>query len=174
MKCTLLSLFAGFCLTLPAQQVALPAASTTPATKDVVAPLPRVYDEDIDAMQQIEEAVAEAQRTGKNVMCQVGGNWCKWCLRFADFVKKDAEISQVIDQSYVYIHVNYPRQNPGPLLERLGNPGRFGYPVMVVLSAEGKVVHIQDSSFLESGDSYDQKKVLRFLKLWTPQTMSKN
>lgn len=130
------------------------------------APLERVYNEQIDAMQQVEDAVEEARRTGRNVICQVGGNWCKWCLRFADFVKKDAEIAQCIADNYVYCHVNYPRQNPGALLERLGNPGRFGYPVLVVLNSKGQVIHTQDSALLEKGDSYDRKKVLRFLNCW--------
>lgn len=134
--------------------------------KTVQAPLERVYDEQIDAMQQVEDAAAEARRTGRNVICQVGGNWCKWCLRFADFVKNDTEIAQCLADNYVYRHVNYPRQNPGPLLKRLGNPGRFGYPVLVVINGEGEVIHTQDTSLLEKGDSYDRKKVLRFLNCW--------
>ena len=53
-------------------------------------------------------------------------------------------------------------------MKRLGNPGRFGYPVFVVLDGKGKVLHIQDSSFLEEGKGYDKAKVLRFFKNWTP------
>ena len=36
---------------------------------------------------------------------------------------------------------------------------------------EGKVMHIQDSSFLEQGQGYDQEKVLRFFKNWTPKAV---
>ena len=35
----------------------------------------------------------------------------------------------------------------------------------------GKVLHIQDSSFLEEGKGYNEEKVLRFLKSWTPQAI---
>lgn len=129
----------------------------------------KVYDETIDPMTQIDNALAEAQQTGKYVICQVGGNWCPWCLRFADFIKKDTTVAKVIADNFVYIHVNYPRRGqPTELINRLGNPGRFGYPVMVVLNTDGKVIHTQDSSFLESGQGYDPKKVLRFLRNWTP------
>ena len=39
-------------------------------------------------------------------------------------------------------------------------PARFGFPVFVFLNAEGNVIHIQDSSFLEQGNGYDTKKVV--------------
>ena len=58
------------------------------------------------------------------------------------------------------------------MMQRLGNPGRFGYPVFVVLNAKGKVIHTQDSSFLEEGNGYDKKKVVRFFKNWTPSAVT--
>ena len=140
--------------------------------------LKQVYDETINPMVQIDQAVAKAKASGKFVICQVGGNWCPWCLRFADFISKDDTIKKVIDDNFVYIHVNYnPRKSGGDeqarqaamLMRRLSNPGRFGYPVFVVLDEEGRVVHIQDSSFLEEGQGYSREKVLRFFKNWTPK-----
>lgn len=41
------------------------------------------------------------------------------------------------------------------MLKRLNNPGRFGYPVFVVLNGKGQVIYIQDSSFLEEGNGYN-------------------
>ena len=139
--------------------------------------LKRVYNENIDPMEQIDEAVAKAKAGGKFVICQVGGNWCPWCLRFADFVEKDTAVSKVVNESFEYIHVNYnPRKKEGDasqekalqLMKRLNNPQRFGFPVFVVLNEEGRVLHIQDSSFLEEGKGYDEQKTLRFLRNWTP------
>ena len=142
--------------------------------------LKKVYDEDINPIEQIDQAVLKAKTEGKFVICQVGGNWCPWCLRFADFITKDTTISNVIDESFVYIHVNYnPRKSEGEekvqlakaMLKRLDNPARFGFPVFVVLDEEGRVIHTQDSSFLEEGQSYDKEKVLRFFKNWTPKAV---
>ena len=139
--------------------------------------LKKVYDETANPMQQIDQAVSKAAKSDKNVICQLGGNWCRWCLMFADYITKDTEISQFIDENYVYIHVNYnPRDRAdqakakqnADLLKRLNNAGRFGYPVLVVLNPEGKVIHIQDSSFLEQDNGYNKDKVMRFLKSWTP------
>ena len=142
--------------------------------------LKKVYNEDINPIEQIDQALLKANNSGKFVICQVGGNWCPWCLRFADFITNDATISKVINDNFEYIHVNYnPRKSGGEekekqataLMKRLDNCGRFGFPVFVVLDRTGKVIHIQDSSFLEEGKSYNQQKVLRFFKNWTPQAV---
>ena len=142
--------------------------------------LKKVYDESIDPMTQIDNAISKADRNGKFVICQVGGNWCRWCLMFADFISKDNEITELIDKNFEYIHVNYnPRERNDEskmkkaeaMLARLGNPGRFGYPVFVVLDGDGKVIHIQDSSLLEEGNGYNKSKVLRFFSNWTPEAV---
>ncbi len=122
-------------------------------------PLKKVYDETINPMEQIDRALATARSSQqpKLVICQVGGNWCPWC-------------------HFLLIHVNYhPRKaqdaSAEALMSRLGHPQRFGFPVFVVLDSEGRVVHIQDSSFLEEGKGYSKEKVLRFLNAWTPEAI---
>ena len=149
-------------------------------TADAQSNLKKVYDESLDPITQIDQALVKAGKEGKHVICQVGGNWCRWCLMFADFISKDNEIMDIINKSFVYIHVNYnPRERSDQskmkkaetMLTRLGNPGRFGYPVFVVLDEDGKVLHIQDSSFLEEGNGYNKTKVIRFLSNWTPEAV---
>lgn len=135
--------------------------------------LPKVYDETIDPTLQINQAVTQAKEQNKYVICQVGGNWCGWCLRFADFVTKDADINKIINDNYIYIHVNYhPRQKNPDLMKRLGNPGRFGFPVFVILDTDGKVLHIQNSAYLEEGNGYSKKLVTEFFKAWTPTAVN--
>ena len=142
--------------------------------------LKKVYNENINPIEQIDQAVAKAKSEGKFVICQVGGNWCHWCLKFADFIEKDTTISKIIADNFEYIHVNYnPRKSQGEeklaqgraLMKRLNNAGRFGYPVFVVLDEEGRILHIQDSGLLEEGEGYNQKKVLSFFKNWTPKAV---
>lgn len=142
--------------------------------------LKHVYNEDINPLEQIDQALLKANSEGKFVVCQVGGNWCIWCLRFASFMSNDADISQLVKDNFEFIHVNYnPRKSGGPekaqqaaaLMKRLDNCGRFGYPVFVVLDDKGRVIHIQDSSFLEENQGYSKEKVLRFFKNWTPKAV---
>ena len=141
----------------------------------------KVYDEKINPLEQIDKAVSKAKSEGKFVICQVGGNWCPWCLKLTDFISRDTAISQMIAANFEYIHVNYnPRKSQGAeqlvqgemLMKRLCHAGRFGYPVLVVLDEAGRVIHIQDSGLLEEGEGYNQKKVLDFLKGWTPKAVN--
>lgn len=156
------------------------ASAIAQNSKTAQSGLKKVYDESINQMEQIDKALVKAKTEGKFVICQVGGNWCPWCLRFADFITKDADISKLLSDNFVYIHVNYnPRKKDDgnaktaeAMLKRLNNPGRFGYPVFVVLNQKGKVLHIQDSSFLEEGQGYNKEKVLRFFKNWTPKAVN--
>ena len=142
------------------------------------AQIKKVYDENINPLEQIDKAVAQASEQGKFVICQVGGYWCPWFLCFAYLISKDEEIVLFVDENFVYIHVNYNPRNTSnesrdkAMLQRLGNPGRFGYPVFVVLDTKGTVLHIQDSSFLEEGKGYDKEKVMRFFKGWTPKAVT--
>ena len=145
--------------------------------------LKKVYDEELNQMTQIDKALAEASASNKFVICQVGGNWCPWCLRFAAFIENDVDISKMVGNNFVYIHVNYNphnvsspelKESTDQMMKRLGSPGRFGFPVFVVLDQEGRVIHTQDSSFLELGNSYDKEKVMRFFECWTPEAVNKH
>ena len=79
----------------------------------------------------------------------------------------------------MYIHVNYnsrqsdevQKEISAKMMKRLGNPARFGFPVFVVLDENGKVIHTQDSGFLEEGKGYNKEKVMRFFECWTPKAV---
>ena len=134
----------------------------------------KVYDESIDPFEQIDQAVAKAKTDGKYVICQLGGNWCSWCIKFAKFIKEDAEIDKVVNENFVYIHVNYKSRKDElaqKVSKRLGNAGRFGFPVLVILNPDGSVLHIQNSSYLEEGQGYNKAKVLDFFSKWTPASV---
>lgn len=128
----------------------------------------KLYDPSLDGMKQINEAISSAKATGKHVLVQYGGNWCPWCIRFDAFCKGDSEITKIIEGNYVSIKLNYSPENKNEAANVfLGNPSRFGFPVFIIIDGSGKVLHIQDSALLESGQGYDQKKVAGFMKNWT-------
>ena len=132
-----------------------------------------LYDEKADAVAQIQSAVSDASKDGKYVVCQVGGNWCPWCIRFSDFITTNDTINQIVKENFVYIHVNYSAANKNPeAMKMLANPARFGFPVLVILDEKGNVIHIQDSSYLEEGQGYNTKKVEDFFKKWTPKAVT--
>ena len=56
-----------------------------------------MYDENVNAMNQIRQAVEQAKLSQKYVLCQVGGNWCPWCIRFAHFADTNATVNKIIE-----------------------------------------------------------------------------
>lgn len=168
--------FVMMCLALPlmAQAPTITTSKDTPVKgkKDEVKAPEKIYDESINAMVQIDKAIEEARRTNRMVICQVGGNWCPWCIRFSQFINQDKEIAEIVKKHFVYIHVNTSKENKNiEALKRLGNPGRFGYPVLVILDHDGRVLHIQNSSYLEEGKTYNRKLVIDFFLNWTREAI---
>ena len=84
-------------------------AQTAPATTPTVklTDTAKLYHPNADAKADIAAAVKKASAEHKNVLLQIGGNWCIWCARFHDFVTKDASIDSLIKANYVVYHMNY-------------------------------------------------------------------
>lgn len=128
----------------------------------------KLYDPSLDGMKQLKEAIITAKTAGKHLLIQYGGNWCPWCIKFDGFCKADPDISKVISENYIPVKLNYSPENKNNAAnEYLGNPKRFGFPVLIIVDGKGKVLHIQDSSLLEEGQGYNKEKVTGFLKNWT-------
>ncbi|UOU97356.1 thioredoxin family protein [Chryseobacterium daecheongense] len=134
--------------------------------------LPKPYDPKADAQKDIDQLIAKAKKEKKNIMIQAGGNWCIWCLRFNQFVQTTPELKELVDQNYLYYHLNYSPDNKNEkIFAQYGNPGeKFGYPVFIVLDKDGKMIHVQQSDVLEEGKGYSLEKVKEFFSSWTPKS----
>jgi thioredoxin-related protein len=132
-----------------------------------------LYKPEEKAEQAIAAAVKDAKAQGKHVFIQIGGNWCIWCARFNDFVTTDKQIDSSINAGFVVYHMNYSKENYNvKLLAKYGYPQRFGFPVFLVLDGEGKLIHTQNSAYLEDGKkSYDRDKVVGFFNDWSPKAL---
>lgn len=135
------------------------------------AALPKPYNETEDAAAKIAELIKKAKKENKNIMIQAGGNWCIWCLRFNNYVQTTPELKKLVDDNYLYYHLNYsPKNKNEKIFEQYGNPGaKYGYPVFVVLDKNGKQIHTQDSAVLEEGKGYSFQKVKTFFEIWKPK-----
>ena len=127
-----------------------------------------LYDPSADAMSDIAQAVTIAKKSNKHVFIKVGGNWCGWCKLYDKFSKYDADVSNIMEEEYVSILVNWSPENKNlDAMKYLGSPQRFGYPVFVILNDKGDVIHTQDTALLEEGRGYNKSLVIRFLNVWT-------
>lgn len=135
----------------------------------------KIYNPKANAQAELDAAVAKAKKNAKHVFVQVGGNWCVWCIRFHDLIAQDKNLSNYLNQHYEVVLVNYSPENKNEaVMKRLKNPGRFGFPVFVVLDGNGEVIHLQNSAYLESGNGHSPKLVLDFLKNWTYAAVNGN
>lgn len=132
-----------------------------------------LYNPEADAKKDIELAIEKAQKENKHILIQVGGNWCGWCKLFHDLTTTDEDLVQYIDENYEVIHLNYSKENTNlEVLEQLDFPQRFGFPVFVILDKNGQRIHTQNSGYLEEGQGHSQKKVMEFLKHWSPAAIN--
>jgi thioredoxin-related protein len=132
-----------------------------------------LYKPESNAKTDIRKAIKKAKRENKHVLIQAGGNWCKWCLEFARFAKADKSIDSLMEKSFVRYHLNYSKEQKNEdIFKKYRHPNRFGFPVFIILDQKGKLLHIQNSEYLEDGGkSYDNRKVFSFLKMWTPEAI---
>ena len=132
----------------------------------------KLYSPTENAEEGIAKAVKEAKKSGKHVFVQVGGNWCIWCARFNDMTTTDSSIDSLIKANYIVYHLNYSKENKNEkLLAKYGFPQRFGFPVFLVLDGQGKLIHTQNSGYLEQGKGYSKEKVTGFFTDWTPSAL---
>jgi thioredoxin-related protein len=129
----------------------------------------KLYNPAANVEKDVAAALVQAKKEGKHVLLQIGGNWCVWCYRFNSFVLMDSTLKSIMNNNYVVYHLNYSQENKNlAYLKKLGFPQRFGFPVMVILDADGHQLHTQDSGLLEKGNGYDKEKVKGFFTNWSP------
>ena len=71
----------------------------------------KLYDTAANPQQQIKQAVNLAKKDHKNILLQVGGNWCIWCTRFHQTVAANDTLTKILNDHYVTVHINYDQYN---------------------------------------------------------------
>jgi thioredoxin-related protein len=121
------------------------------------------FDPGRDPYHDLKEAIREAQETNKNILLDVGGEWCIWCKKLDKFYDENPDVKKFLHQNYVVVKVNYSPENKNETF-LLQYPKISGYPHLFVLDQNGKLIHSQETGSLESGPQHDRDKVYAFLK----------
>ena len=170
----------GFALSLliPALAFAdVPSATTATvnaATDTTAAPVKKhesakvdshIYDLKADPSKDLAQAIADAKKSNKHILVEVGGDWCIWCRRLEGIFVSHPELTALRDKNFVLVHVNFSDENENKaFLAQF--PKVAGYPHIFVLDQDGKLLHSEDTSELEDGKSYSIAHLTTFLEKW--------
>src|SRR5215471_3077780 len=143
-------------MTVRAQRQNAPTPS--PAAQAPQTPGDR-FDPKRDAAADIVAAVAEAQKSKRRVILDVGGEWCSWCHTLDNYFVQHADLKEIRDRLYVWTKINWSPDNRNEtVLSKY--PQIKGYPHLFVLDQDGKLLQSQDTSALEDGgSSYDYDRM---------------
>ena len=125
----------------------------------------QLFNSDLDSFQALKDARLIAQRYGRNILVELGADWCVWCHRLEKFIASHTELYLLRQQNYVHVRVY---SGDGETLSEICRhlPSFDGIPHYFVFSPDGQLLHSQDTDSLEDGESYDYDKVWEFLSLW--------
>ncbi len=136
----------------------------------------------------LQTAIARAQKENKRIILDVGGEWCGWCRKMDYYFLENKALAKMRDENFVWLKVNFSPENENKeFLTKF--PAITGYPHLFVLEKDGSLLHSQNTSLLEEPNlpvimkpessvreatenkakekSYDLYNFVEFLSLWS-------
>src|SRR5690242_805809 len=65
------------------------------------------FDPTRDASADVQRAIAEARKTGRRILLDIGGDWCPWCHSLDQLFQQHPELVEVRDQNFVTVAIYY-------------------------------------------------------------------
>lgn len=126
-----------------------------------------IYDEKADARQQIAVAMAEASRSGKNVVLIFGANWCLDCHALDAQMHKPG-LASLIAGNFVIVNIDTGRGNKNLDLARKYGVSVRGIPALAVLDRHGKVLYGPAHSQFSNARQMSYETIKAFFEQWKP------
>ena len=126
----------------------------------------KVYDDQRDPFADAKAALTLAQASNRQVLIEIGGNWCSWCKKMDSFLDKNPDVYQALHQQYVLLKINVSDSNENSAFMK-SLPPVLGYPHMYVATAQGKMILSKDTAELLDNYNYSKVQWLNFLNDWS-------
>lgn len=125
-----------------------------------------LFDPTQDPFTAYLNALARAHLENKNVLLELGGDWCSWCHRLEKFIQESLELNRLRRQHYitVKVYVSSEYADPSGFLRQV--PPFDGVPHFFVYAPNGDLLCSQPTDPLEEDNSYNHARVLAFLQRW--------
>jgi len=128
--------------------------------------------QNVDANQEIAEAIHTASASHKRVLLVFGGNWCFDC-HVLDEAFHSPEIAPTLDKSFVVAHIDIGQMDKNlDVAKKYDIPVERGVPAIAVLDSDGKLLFSQKRGEFEAARSMAPEDILAFLNKWKPATAS--
>ncbi|GJQ30568.1 MAG: hypothetical protein HBSAPP03_24520 [Phycisphaerae bacterium] len=92
-----------------------------------------------EARAVLDEALAEAKKSGKRVFLHFGAPWCVWCHRLEAWMARP-DVAAILAREFVDCKVDQDRTTGGKEMLAKYNPKPGGIPWFVFLSPDGSVL----------------------------------
>lgn len=93
-------------------------------------------------------ALAKAQKENKNVVLDLGGEWCVWCIKMDNFIEANKNLKSFRNKNFVWVKVNVSEENENKQFLS-AYPAASGYPHLYVLDKNGTLLKSKDTAELE-------------------------
>ena len=128
-----------------------------------------VFDEKADANAQIRAAVAEASRSGKNIILDFGANWCYDCHVLDNAMHRPA-LAPLIEKNYIVVHIDIGKFDKNlAVAKKYHVPIKKGVPALAVLDPKGKLLYAQEEGQFEDARDLRPENFREFFEKWTPK-----
>ncbi|OKY25168.1 thioredoxin family protein [Thalassotalea sp. PP2-459] len=132
------------------------------------------YDASRNPFDDARAAIELASKTQRNILIEIGGNWCVWCQKMEVFLTKNPDVNNALHQAFVLLKINVSEHNDNnDFLKSL--PPVVGYPHIFVSTNTGKVMLSKDTGeFIDANGEHSRKSWLMFIDTWQMSQNSQN
>ena len=123
------------------------------------------FDPKRDAFADGHDAIKRAKETNRLILIELGGDWCKWCHKFDNFLNKNPEVKKELHETFVLLKVNVSDENYNREFLKVF-PRPLGYPHMYITQSNGKLLHSKDTGQFVVKGQYSVEKFKEFFKIW--------
>ena len=81
--------------------------SDKPFSKDDLPSYSKAFNINANPNKDLSEALAQAKKDGRKVLIEAGGDWCKWCGTFDNFMDENQDITKKLHENFVFVKIYY-------------------------------------------------------------------
>ncbi|KAF1694625.1 thioredoxin family protein [Pseudoxanthomonas koreensis] len=155
----------------PVADVSEPVASgNTPAAADIaaIAALGAAFDPARSAEADLETAKVEAKRGGRRIVLELGDASCGECAALDARIEGEAPLRHRRDAGFIWIKVDRSTPGNAAFLAAYPDAAEAPAPYLLVLDADGQVLHAQAGVDLLRKGKPDRSRIGAFLEQWAP------